>query len=248
MLLSDAGLDVADFDIPTTNGVRIPIRLYKPHQDSSSPLHTQAGLPLYISLHGGGYHLGSLETEDPFCRQITLSTGAAVLNVNYRHTPAWTFPAPVDDAWSAFSWVAANGTLHGIDLERIFVGGVSAGANLAMSVARRALGQHDASAPRVRGLVLGTPSTVHPDHFPLELLQGSRSSLETNADAPFLNTAILRSFFDLYKPDPTDPNVSPLLLPSTEFLGLCPVSLHIAGLDPLRDEGLLMEEKLRAAG
>jgi acetyl esterase/lipase len=34
----------------------------------------------------------------------------------------------------------------------------------------------------------------------------------------------------------------------TDFVGLCPVSFHIAGLDPLRDEGLLLEEKMQTAG
>lgn len=233
-----------DYEIPTTDAVVIAVRLYKP----AEPAHGHAGtpLPLYISFHGGGFHLGNLETEDPHCRQVALKSGAAVLNVNYRHTPEWTFPSPVNDAWAAYEWVVKNAPTIGVDPERIYVGGVSAGACLSISVALRAL--HQDGLPKVQGLILATPSTVHPDVFPLELLRGGTSSLETNANAPFINQARLRGFIKLYQPDPRHPACSPLLIPTEEFRGLCPVSFHIAGLDPLRDEGLLFEAKLRDSG
>lgn len=202
----DTGLEVTDFDIPTTNGVKIPIRLYRPLKEDSDSYDESPAL--YISFHGGGYHFGSLETEDPHCRQIALNTGFFVLNINYRHTLEWTFPAPVDDSWTAFQWAAQKGPEYGIDPEKIFVGGVSAGANLAMSVALRAL--RDDSLLSVKGLVLGTPSTVHPDHFPVEL----------HKDAPFINAQKLRNLTDLYRPDPTDPSFSPLLRSMSDFVGL----------------------------
>lgn len=240
----EKGLEVNDYNVPTTNGVDVAVRLYKPTnhycREANNPL------PLFVSFHGGGFHLGSLETEDPHCRQVALTTGSAVLNVNYRHTPEWTFPAPVNDAWAAYVWVVRNSSTLGIDAGRIFIGGVSAGATLAISVALQALKQE--LVPRVQGLILGTPSTVHPDVFPLELLRGGISSLQTNANAPFINQAKLRALADLYQPEPTHPACSPLIIPTKEFIGLCPVSFHIAGLDPLRDEGLLFEDKLRDAG
>lgn len=221
----------------------IAVRLYKP----TKPSHNlRTSLPLYLSFHGGGFHLGSLETEDPHSRQVALKTGIAVLNVNYRHTPEWTFPSPVHDAWAAYEWAVQNAFTFGIDAERIYIGGVSAGACLSISVALRAL--HQDGIPEVQGLILGTPSTVHPDLFPLDLLQGRTSSLQTNANAPFINEARLRGFIELYRPDPAHSACSPLLVPTEEFRGLCPVSFHIAGLDPLRDEGLLFKAKLGDAG
>ena len=50
---------------------------------------------------------------------------------------------------------------------------------------------------------------------------------------------------DKYGGSPTDPEVSPLLYPSQA--GLPPTFFQIAGLDPLRDEGLLYEKLLREA-
>ncbi|KAJ9145123.1 Alpha/beta-hydrolase [Pleurostoma richardsiae] len=234
----EAGLDIVDYNIPTTDGVTIPVRLYTPRGRSGR-------LPLYISFHGGGYYMGNLETEDPHCRQVVLNTGAAVLNVNYRHTPDWTFPAPVDDAWAAFQWARDSAEQHNLDPQRIYVGGVSAGGTLAITVALRALKE---GITTVKGLFLATPATVHPDYFPFDLVKDGRSSFQENANAPFINAAKLRNFMNLYQPEPADPDCSPLLLSTESFSGLCPTWIHVAGLDPLRDEGLLFEKRLRDAG
>ena len=51
---------------------------------------------------------------------------------------------------------------------------------------------------------------------------------------------------DKYGGSPTNPEVSPLLYPSQ--VGLPPTFFQIAGIDPLRDEGLLYEKLLREAG
>lgn len=129
----EKGLSTAGFEIPTDDSAYVPVRIYIPSEPKVVPT------PLYIHLHGGGYHLGTLETEDPWCRQIAVNTGFAVLNVNYRHTPEFVFPTPVNDAWTAFKWAQATASQHKIDPEKIYVGGTSAGATLALTIALRAV-------------------------------------------------------------------------------------------------------------
>lgn len=96
--------------------------------------------------------------------------------------------------------------------------------------------------------MLTVPPTVYPDLFPLSEVKDGYSSLEQNADAPMLSTSTLRKSLNKYEPDPSSRYVSPLILPDEELRGYPPTCFYVAGLDPLRDEGLLFEEKLRRVG
>jgi acetyl esterase len=110
----------------------VPARIYRPEG-------TAGKLPLYIHLHGGGFHLGNLETEDASCRLLSLRTSTVVLNLNYRHAPEWTFPTPVNDVWDALNWVMRSAGEYSIDTNNVIIGGISAGASLACATALREL-------------------------------------------------------------------------------------------------------------
>jgi acetyl esterase/lipase len=84
--------------------------------------------------------------------------------------------------------------------------------------------------------------------FPRELVKNGYSSLEQNAEAPILPIKRTRAFKAMYKPEPTHPYFSPLVLPDERFHDYPATCFHIAGVDPLRDEGLLFSEKLKRAG
>lgn len=58
-----------------------------------------------------------------------------IVNVDYRLAPNFPHPTPLTDAWTALKWVFANAEEFNIDVSRVSVGGLSAGANLAAVVA-----------------------------------------------------------------------------------------------------------------
>jgi len=121
-----------DVFISTSGSHKIPVRIYRPTDAAGK-------LPLYIHLHGGGFHLGNLETEDTSCRLISLRTNSIVANVNYRHAPEWTFPTPNEDVWDALNWLLDSANTYGIDTDKVIIGGTSAGASLACATALRDL-------------------------------------------------------------------------------------------------------------
>lgn len=128
--------------IPTSDNNSIEARLYRPQEKPA------ALLPLYIHLHGGGFFSGSIETEDVPCRALTIETNTVVLNLNYRHTPNWKFTTINNDPWDALNWIAARAAQYQFNPQRIVIGGISAGASLALATALRELDNvthHDAN-------------------------------------------------------------------------------------------------------
>lgn len=71
--------------------------------------------------------------------------------------------------------------------------------------------------------------------------------MEEMKDAPVLCKRSMELFYENLKlENPANPEMSPLLAPN--FKNLAPAYLQVAGMDPLRDEGLAYADKLRDAG
>ena len=49
--------------------------------------------PIVAYFHGGGWVLGSHDSDDPFCRDLCVRSDAVIVSVNYRHAPEARFPA-----------------------------------------------------------------------------------------------------------------------------------------------------------
>lgn len=210
-------------------GGEVPLRLYAASDE--------AGLPLLLHYHGGGWVIGSLETHDGFCRSLAIAAGCAVLAVDYRLAPDHRFPAAFEDCYAALGWAEKNARQLGIDAERLGVIGDSAGGNLAAAVALHA---RDANGPRLEQQVLLYPA--------LDPTMAS-ASIRENADGYFLTESAMRWFWGHYCGDGADlrdPRLSP---PCADSLaGLPPALVITAGFDPLRDEGDAYAAALGRAG
>ncbi|KAF1833228.1 hypothetical protein BDW02DRAFT_570217 [Decorospora gaudefroyi] len=235
-----------DYAIPTRDGATLQARTYR------SLKHDGSGkLPVYMYFHGGGFLFGSLESEDPLCAQTAINTGVVVLNVNYRHTPEHTFPTAWYDSQDAFVWLHKNIEAIGGDASKVVVGGISAGAQLAASLAlEQHLGKADVikGLPTLAGQILIIPCLASPatyDQGPGKQLKSS--SYVENEHAPLLPKERIELFMSLLKtgtPDLKDTKVNIVNATPDEVRGLPPTVFGIAGLDPLRDEGLLYAKLL----
>lgn len=93
--------------------------------DFSTPLKT------IVSVHGGAYVYGNKERYQYYCMNLA-ERGFVVVNFTYRLAPEHPYPAALEDVNTVFRWIEQNGADYGMDLQKLFVVGDSAGAQLAV--------------------------------------------------------------------------------------------------------------------
>ena len=234
----------ADMNIPTAEVAAVfnaeaagpagalPLRIYRAY--GSSP---DTSLPALIYFHGGGWVLGDLDTHDAICRELANLAHCAVIAVAYRLAPEHKFPQPVEDALAATRWIADHAEELGIDRQRIAIGGDSAGATLAATVA---LVLRDSGGPRLSMQILFYP--------PTDMMSDSASHLQFAEGYGLTRESVLwfRAQYLRDESDAIDWRASPLRAP--DHSGLPPAYILTAGFDTLRDEGRLYAEALQRAG
>lgn len=99
------------------------------------PTNSQSSMGAYLHMHGGGMVMGAVELSDARCVKICDQLGVVVISVDYRLAPENPFPAGLHDAYAALGYLHKNVEDLFVDPERIAVGGESAGAGLAASLA-----------------------------------------------------------------------------------------------------------------
>jgi acetyl esterase len=214
-----------DFAFTNRDGEKIPVRLYAPSHEK---------LPVLLYFHGGGLVIGSVQTHDILCRELSRLSGAAVISVDYRLAPEHPFPAALNDAWDALQWLAQADEL-GLNTGKIAVGGDSAGGGLAAVCALMA---RNAGLKLFLQLLIYPGVAAHSDRSEtLEYAQGY--VLEQEHVYYFSDSTIRREnaghwhFSPINAPDHSD---------------LTPSFIALAECDPLCAEGLAYADTLRIAG
>jgi acetyl esterase/lipase len=115
------------------------------------------GFATYVWFYGGGLKNGAKDLRSEYCAEIRQSlaqAGVAVVTPDYRLSPKVKYPAYVDDAAAAFAWTVKRIAEHGGDPRKVFIGGHSAGATLALLVGM------DANRLKPHGLTLGSVAGI----------------------------------------------------------------------------------------
>lgn len=223
---------VENFALPARDGAQLAARLYAPVQAAGAALP----LPVLLYFHGGGFTIGSIQTHDVLCRELSQAGGCAVVSVDYRLAPEHRFPVAVNDAWDALQGLVRAAKGLGLDASRVAVGGDSAGGTLAAVCAVLA---RDGGLPLALQLLIYPGCAAHQDSV----------SHHTFAHGFVLEEPSITWFFNQYLRTPADREdwrFAPLNAPDLQ--GVAPAWLGLAECDPLVDEGLLYGDKLRAAG
>jgi acetyl esterase/lipase len=97
--------------------------------------------PVIIYVHGGAF-LGGDKTGELDFLDAALTSGYAVVSVNYRLSGEALFPAAINDVKAAIRYIRANAETYNINGDKIALWGGSAGGNL-VSLAGTTAGTND---------------------------------------------------------------------------------------------------------
>ena len=219
---------VEDLSVPGPDGA-LRARLYHPRPGEKRPA--------IVFAHGGGWTFGSVDTHDGGMRHLAHYSDCAVLGIDYRLAPEHPFPAALDDTLAAISFVGDGRLGADIDAGHIALAGDSAGANIALA-ALLASRRNGAARIKTAALFYGCFAPIF-----------DTDSHKTCGDGSYLlSTEIMRWYWRNYlghEPETTMSLAAPL---RADLSGLPPLYLNCAGLDPLRDDTLLLARRLAEAG
>jgi acetyl esterase len=224
--LDTSGLTIGDRVIPGD----VTVRVYAPTERAGP-------VPAVVYIHGGGFAIGSVETEHAGAAGIAAGVGAVVVSVEYRLAPEHPFPAPLDDCYAALVWVHSAADELGIDPDRVAVYGGSAGGGLAAGLALLA---RDRGGPKLCFQFLGIPELDDRLETP---------SMQRFVDTPMWNRPSAVNSWRHYLGD-AGGEVSPYAAPAraTDLSNLPPAYVSTMEFDPLRDEGIIYALRLLQAG
>ena len=187
---------------------------------------------VFMYLHGGGYYRSSAIASRSIASNLSAVCGCRCVTVDYRLAPEHSFPAAVDDAYTAYHWLLKQG----ISAEQIIVGGSSAGGGLSAALLAK-LKQTGEGQPAAA--VLMSPWT--------DLTQ-SAETFVSNADLdPSISKVYLDRMAGLYLKgaDPADPLASPVY---SDLEGLPPILVQVGKSETMFGDAEAYSNKARQQG
>jgi acetyl esterase/lipase len=198
---------------------------------------------LYI--HGGAFVMGSPVSHRNITSRFSQVAGAAVLAIDYRLMPEHPRMAGIEDCRTAYRWILDNGPGGREDLDRLYVGGDSAGGNLTLSliawVRDQSLRQPDGAVALspATDTTMGSPSLRH--NMETDAMLGPMFKGLAKVPVPLLWwLSLLQN-----RMSPRNPLVSPVF---GDLSGLPPTLVHASEHELLFDDGRRYVNRSVAAG
>jgi acetyl esterase/lipase len=185
-----------------------------------------------LYLHGGSFVSGSIKSHRSLAANIAHAAKARALVIDYRLAPEHPFPAALDDALAAYSWLSA----HHAAPYRVTIAGDSAGGGLVVALLIKL---RDLGMPMPAAAVCLSPMTDH---------TYSGETWKTNARADIVIYPKKEHVFTrmyLGGADPHDPLVSPHY---ADLAGLPPLLIQVGTHEVLLSDSRCLAQRARAAG
>ncbi|MCW2786687.1 MAG: alpha/beta hydrolase [Marmoricola sp.] len=222
--------------VPTRHG-DVPTLVYAPTAATIEDA-ARAGRrpPAHLITHGGAFIIRVPEQEDNVAQYLASSVGCYVVIPDYDSAPQVCFPVAEEQTYDVFRWMHESGSAEGWDVERISVGGPSAGGKYAVSVVTQAIddGYH-------------LPVALTAEYGCVDFVRSDTDRTST-AKRPVVPPALMKLVRNTYfvGADVHDPLVSPFHYERLEDFP--PTLILTAELDTLRREMTEFADKLANVG
>lgn len=134
--------------VKASDGYEIPVCVYH------SPNQIENG-PILYYIHGGGFFGGSSDVVEESVKLLVEKYHICAVSVNYRLCPENPYPTGHEDCYAVLKWIGEHGEELKADVNKIFVGGDSAGGNLTQYCTTR---DFEEGAHLVKGQMLLYPT------------------------------------------------------------------------------------------
>ena len=199
-------------------------------------------LPVVVWVHGGGWVSGDKGQIGNYLK-ILAARGFATVSIAYTIAPEARYPTPVRQVNAALGWLDANAEPLGLDRDRIFLAGDSAGSQIAAQVANLTV---DPAYARLTGI---KPSLTPKQLRGVVLHCGAYDAALVDMDGPmagFIRTVVWaylgrRDFQD-------DPRVGEMSVIRHLSPAFPPIFISGGNADPLTPQSSRLAEVARDRG
>lgn len=123
------GVERQSFTTKTPDGHDLELVWYAPERATTTPG------PALLQIHGGGFIAFGVHDFHPALNNLVAASGVPMLCVDYRLAPENPYPVPLEDCYTALTWLRDHAAELQLDPARIGVIGDSAGGGLAAGLA-----------------------------------------------------------------------------------------------------------------
>ncbi len=218
--------EVREVSCPVEGG-EISLRAHYPH------IRTQKGAILFI--HGGGFMTGNNDTHSLIMRRLCEYGEIPVIGVEYRLAPEFKMPTQINDCVAAIDYIRSHGEEFDIDSEQLILSGDSAGASLCMIM--NLLYRDDRGDNSfISGLML---------YYGQYGLQDSVSSRLYGSEMDGMRPEDIEYYMSQLIDEPGDFMKYLRMFDIDLTYGMPKTYISCGGVDPLRDDSVLLHEILR---
>lgn len=130
-------------EVATSCG-QVPIWMYYPRK-------MKGKRPALLYVHGGAFFGGSVFAVENQCRLIAERANCVVCNIDYSLAPECSYPGQLTQVYECLSYLYMNAEEYNIDSHEIYMGGDSAGGNIAAATAQM---DRDKNTKYLKGQIL----------------------------------------------------------------------------------------------